>query len=133
MQETTIFKEILYKKCWRAWDGILPAIFFELGEKKDDRTGIYSLCLDFCPWQISKEEKIICNSKSNKEEILSSLKLFEEKTITKIETNNKDQLIFTFENIVLHTYLNSSKDNFYILTPQGEVSFSKKTLIKIEK
>jgi hypothetical protein len=36
--KTLIEKKLLDQVCWRSWDGLLPAIFFELGEKKDDRT-----------------------------------------------------------------------------------------------
>lgn len=117
-----IWKQILNRKCWRAWDGMLPAVFFEFEKKQNDnKTGEFSLCLDMCKWVISKNKIEVANSESETVKIKSALKLFMNTSISEIYFSEENHHIIEFTNKVkIDTYLRNSKDEWCILSPNFE-------------
>ena len=127
MKNKTLDEQLIGRKCWRAWDGLLPAIFFELGEKRNSRVGEYSLCMDTCPWQIFKREHVLTNSRSEKGAIRKVLPLFINKKITNFEFDRSNsQVKVTFDDLKIIAYLNEETDTFYIINQEeGTVIFMK--------
>ena len=117
-----VWKQVLNRKCWRAWDGMLPAVFFEFEKKqKDNKTGEFSLCLDMCRWVISKDEIEVANSENSIGKIKSTLAIMIDSAITNICFGEKNHHVIEFTNkIKIDTYLRNSKDEWYILSPDFE-------------
>jgi len=121
MTDKVIEKKLIGDVCWRFWDGLLPAIFFELGKKKDKRTGEYSICFDTCPWQIFNNDNEIANSKNSEKGIDEVLPIFIGQTLTNFEFNHNDFIITaTFDKLKIVAYLNEEKDTCYILSPDNK-------------
>lgn len=116
MFNSRIFDQLIGKKCWRAWDGLLPAIFFELGEKNDERTGEISLCFDTCPWQIFENDRVIANSKINRKGIDLVLPKFVGKRISSASADvSQTTTTFVFENLAVVAHLNEENDGLYLI------------------
>lgn len=125
-----LFTKMEDQICWRAWDGRLPSIFFELGGKltpKDGgepRQGEYSICLMGCPWKIRKGTQQLASHQSEKAEILLALNQFIGQRLRKIILTESliDSISFSGE---LEIEV-SRADNYEwsIVTPQEEVEFT---------
>jgi len=116
MNTAVIGKELLGKVCCRAWDGLLPAIFLELGTGSDTKIGEYSICFDTCPWQIFEQDIEIVNSKQSKEVIDKILPRFVGQELTDFEFNQQDSVVMvTFGKLKIIGHLNDVSDTCYIL------------------
>jgi hypothetical protein len=131
----TEYKQLLGKKCWRAWDGFLPAIFFELGEKKNSTTGEYSICFDICPWDISLNDSVLTHSKMSRSDILPVLQKFIGQEISSITISSQKQTVqITFGALVITAYLEGEQDTLSFLFPLSKaISFTKKSLREREE
>ncbi len=131
MIDETKMQQIIDKTCWRAWDGLLPAIFFEVGEKIDEKTGEFSLCLDTCPWQIFENETVLVDSKASKKEIDLVLSKFIGQKVREINVNNQEfSSLIRFDDLTIKVFLNSDQDEWYLLkSGKNELVISQKTLL----
>lgn len=121
MNKTNIKQLITGKSCWRAWDGLLPAIFFELGEKVTQKKGEFSLCFDTCPWQLFENGTEIANSKVDRPKILAAITKVENTRLTNFEVNDNETVIkATFGQFTLTAFLHEKPDTFYIVGPHNE-------------
>lgn len=125
MDYNKIKQQLLGKTCWRAWDGLLPAIFFELGEKISKRKGEISLCLDTCPWQILIGNHEYANSKDPRGKILLAIKKIEGSEVTDFLISDKSREVsIVFNQATIRIFLNQKSDNFYILDQNDKVIFN---------
>lgn len=116
MNKTNIKQVVIGKLCQRAWDGLLPAIFFELGEKLTEKKGEISLCFDTCPWQLFKNGIEIANSKDSREVILSAITKIENTKVSNFEVSDDEKTInVTFGQFTISAFLNAETDTFYIV------------------
>lgn len=117
------------QKCWRAWDGRLPAIFLELGRKVipsgecESWQGEYSICLMGCPWKIRRERQEIASDQSEKLEILQALSQFVGQRLEKITLNASLRDSITFSGELEIEVDRTGTYEWSIVTPQLEVEF----------
>ena len=121
------------KPCWRAWTGLWPAIFFELGNEVEKGRGEISLCIDGCPWQIFEGNTVLINSKSEPKMFEEYQARFERSNLLKVVRDGGDnKCVFVFSNnLHIHTYYSNENDRAFILTPHQEITISEGADIQV--
>ncbi len=114
------------KKCFRSWDGVPPAIFFELGNPIDKgrRQGEFSLCIMGALWKIQKDQKTIARPNLEKEQVIGAIKLFESEVLEQIEICKLPEDIIRFSNGLKITIDRNDSYEWSIVTPTQEVIFT---------
>jgi len=130
MEKISTDLKIIGQKCWRAWEGVLPAIFFELGKKIGDKKGEISLCFDTLPWELMINDRLEVDSKSDKKRIIDALFKINGQIVTNFYINKNDQTVeLSFNKIKIIGYFNNNNDSFYIINSnEEELAFNKKNL-----
>ena len=125
--------------CFKAWDGLLPAVFFELCNKDDlkdaaaHRVGRVSICIDTCPWQIFDAGTVVCDSSSSIGDIRNTLNMFLGKKIVSVTYSINTQSLFFENNLEIKMSLQSQSDGWYVLIDGIQIIFSYNIEPRIEK
>jgi len=138
-----VIKLLKGQKCWRAWDGFPPAIFFECGYKiprhnnTSPRRGEFSLGFMGCSWQLlDKKNNVLAKPDFEKENILSEIKSFEGDIVKEVLINlnkeDSDEIIFESGKKILADNKSDQDKYWAIIGPKYTVSIYKDN-IKIEK
>jgi hypothetical protein len=119
------FTKIINQTCTRAWQGLLPVIFFTFGKKEEDYQAEISLA--DCDWLISKVEngkeiEIIDSPVINAQKVQTVLNLFLGQKLKKIKIflhhRHPDELYFT-NNLKVYIFNKKKGDEWWISATNG--------------
>ncbi len=141
MTKDISIQSIIGLRCEKAWDGLLPVIFFEFGERqttkkyRNDSNWEFSVGLDYCPWKIYKDQKLWFSSENSPQLIKQHLHTFTGKTLLNVEIDFVHSAAhFEFsDGLDLVTLHSEPEDQWYIISPKQVLVVGKDCEISVKE